>query len=321
MKKIAYWLMFSLIFVFGILWFGNQVQAQAMKYDKTIQQTLTTDWIRSTMWELGEYNAGLRMWYWTNAVNTFLLKIAKNIVIPIIIFVWILLSLIWFYKILIKEWEEETKKWFQYILWWIVWVVIMVSAQYLTNILWWDVLHQWINNKVDGIVMSRQIYQNMVYPFLKLGFYLGMGVVFMMLIVRVFKFLQDDESTNSSSTFKIIIANIIGILIIIWWKQLVEAVYGKQDRVLNPNLYNLWQLWQWILASKNIPIIYEIIKRVMSLASFIVIVLLVYLGFKMLVDPENDEGFAKIKKNILYVLIWILVIWAWYLITNFLVVT
>jgi len=319
MKKIFPLFVYFFVIIFSFFW--NMANAQALRYDKTIQQTITSEWVRSTAWELSEYNAWLRIWYWVNATNTFVLKLAKNIIIPIIIFVWILLAILWFYKIFFEEWEDASKTWFKYIMRWSIWIIIMVSAQYLTNILRWDILMQWTNNNPNWIVMSRQIYQNMIYPFLKIWFYIWMWVIFAMLIFSVFKFVQEDESTNSSNTFNTIIWWVVWILIIIWWKQLVEAVYGKQDRILNENVMNLGDIWQWILATKNIPIIYEIIRWIMSLASFIVLVILIYLWFLMLTDPENDESIGKIKNNILYVVIWILIIWAWYLITNFLIVT
>jgi hypothetical protein len=110
------------------------------------------------------------------------------------------------------------------------------------------------------------------------------------------------------------------MLIIIWAKQLVEAVYGKQDNVLNQSAQNLWDIWWWILANKNIPIIYTIINRIMGLTALVVLIIIIFQTFQILVNPEKSENRQKLGKTILYIFIWILIIWTGYVITNFLII-
>jgi hypothetical protein len=109
-------------------------------------------------------------------------------------------------------------------------------------------------------------------------------------------------------------------LIIIWAKQIVEAVYWKQAEVLDQSAQNLWEIWSWILADKSIPIIYTIINRVMWLTSLIVLIIILYQTFQILVNPDKAENRQKIWKSIIYIFVGILIIWAWYILTNFLVI-
>lgn len=88
----------------------------------------------------------------------------------------------------------------------------------------------------------------------------------------------------------------ISILVIIWAKQLVEAVYWKQDDVLTQNAQNLWDMWGWILANKSIPILYTAINRIMWLTSLVVLIIIIFQTFQILVNPDKSENRQRIGK-------------------------
>ena len=144
-------------------------------------------------------------------------------------------------------------------------------------------------------------------------------VLFIVLIGKTLWFVtKSDWSGQKSATM--IARSAISILVIIWAKQLVEAVYWKQNQVLDVQVQNLWEIGSWILADKSIPILYTVINRIMWLTSLVVLVIIIFQTFQILVNPDKTENRQRISKTILYIFIWILIIWTWYVLTNFLVI-
>jgi hypothetical protein len=110
------------------------------------------------------------------------------------------------------------------------------------------------------------------------------------------------------------------MLIIIWSKQIIEAIYGKKAQVLNVNAQNLWDIWSWILADKNIPILYTIISWILWLAALAILIIIIVQSLQLLLKPDDADKIKKIKKSILYIFIWVLIIWTWYILTNVLII-
>ncbi|MDR0608426.1 MAG: hypothetical protein LBG52_09120 [Candidatus Peribacteria bacterium] len=103
-------------------------------------------------------------------------------------------------------------------------------------------------------------------------------------------------------------------------KQLVEAVFGDRTKVINENATTLGEIGSGIFESQNIPIIYQVINRVMTLTAFVVLVLIIFQTFQMLTKPDDAEMPKKIRKTLIYVVIGILVIGAGYVISNVLLI-
>jgi hypothetical protein len=58
----------------------------------------------------------------------------------------------------------------------------------------------------------------------------------------------------------------------------------------------------------------------MGLTALIVLIIILVQTFEILTNPDKAENRQKIWKSILYIFIGILIIGAWYLITNFLII-
>ena len=105
---------------------------------------------------------------------------------------------------------------------------------------------------------------------------------------------------------------------------MVEGIMWRQEKVLNDGaqVVTWWEAWMWeeILNFGSIPIIAQIINWVMSLAMFVVLVLIVIQAYRMFAKPDDPKNRERLKKTLLYVIIWVLVIWASYVISNVLVV-
>ena len=85
-------------------------------------------------------------------------------------------------------------------------------------------------------------------------------------------------------------------------------------------MLKIYEIWGWILANKSIPILYTAINRIMWLTSLVVLIIIIFQTFQILVNPDKSENRQRIGKTIIYIFIWILIIWTWYVLTNFLVV-
>ena len=258
---------------------------------------------------------------WATSVNTLIFRIIQDIVIPLVILWWVFLAIIWLYKLFVSDSSDEIWKGTNYLTRWVVGILVMVSARYIGNVVRDDIFSKWSNTVITWVKIAEQLYGQIAYPFLKLGMYLVIWVLFIIVIIRVFKFLTSSEDENQSRSLKIIGWNIIGILAILWSKQLIEAVYGKKDLVLNMDASTIGDIWTWLLADKHIPIVYQIIQRSMWLVACIILIFLLIQWFKILTNPEDDENVWDVRNYTLYALLWLIVIGASYLITNFLVVS
>jgi H+/gluconate symporter-like permease len=121
---------------------------------------------------------------------------------------------------------------------------------------------------------------------------------------------------------------VVGILIIMWSKQIVEAVMWNQDDVLK--IVKAWsseasparidEQWNPILEFGSIPLIAQIINWVMWLTMLAIVVLIIIQWYKIFTKPDDPKTRESLKKAILYIIIWVLVIGAAYVISNVLVV-
>jgi len=113
------------------------------------------------------------------------------------------------------------------------------------------------------------------------------------------------------------------MVVIIVAKSLVESVYGTYSEATTQNISNLGQVGSGVFkapqfaAGDPIP---TVINWILGLATFFILVIILYQGYLLLTNPTNEETLKKLKKNIIYVLIGILVIGGGYLLTNFFIV-
>jgi hypothetical protein len=147
-----------------------------------------------------------------------------------------------------------------------------------------------------------------------------------MMLGKVIWFVTATDDSAKKKAWWIIIRCVIWILIIMWSKQIVEAVMWKQSEVLNKSAQRIswWSndgwMWEEILEFESMPIIAQIINWVMWLTIFIIVILIIIQWYKFFTKPDDPKNLESLKKTILYIFIWILVIWAAYVISNALVI-
>jgi Na+-driven multidrug efflux pump len=113
---------------------------------------------------------------------------------------------------------------------------------------------------------------------------------------------------------------VIGIIVMLAAKQIVEAIFGQRTNVINSNADTLGDIGTGIFETSNIPIIYTVLNWIMGLATLVVLVLIIFQTFQLLTKPDSPDNITKIKKTLLYVAIGVLVIGTGYIISNVLLV-
>ena len=243
--------------------------------------------------------------------------------IDIFLVIWIAIAFFGAYKMMFSSKEDDYKEWLKFVVYGAIWVIIMVSAKFISWVLV-DNLYTNLEEKQNWIQFASDLYNNLLYPFIKVALYLVVWFLFFVMAAKVISFVISTDEAAKKKAWWIIIWCVIWIFIIMWSKQLVEAVMWSQDAVLNKSaqVVSWWDGWMGgeMLEFGSIPLIAQIINWVMWLTMFVVLILIIIQGYKMFTKPDDPKNRESMKKTLLYVIIWVLVIWASYVISNVLVV-
>ncbi|EKD25352.1 MAG: hypothetical protein ACD_80C00080G0005 [uncultured bacterium (gcode 4)] len=251
----------------------------------------------------------------TQGLLNFITNTLMNVLVPLVIILGILSAILWFYKIMFSSDDSATKDWTNYIIYGVVGIIVIMSAKFIGQ----NVFDLLSKPELKWFELASWLYNNVIYPFIKIAIYLVLGAMFIILVSRVITFLfgSDDEAQKKAGT--LIGWNVISMIVIIWAKQIVEAIYGKQASVVK-DITNLWEVGSGILANKNIPIIYQVINYALGIASLVILVIIIIQTVKLLMKPDDEAQIKSIKSSLLYMFIGILVLWAGYLIVNFAII-
>ena len=255
---------------------------------------------------------------WVGGVKSFAYMLIDRFAIPVAVFLGILFAIIALYKIMFSDEENALGKLSGLLTWGVVGIIIIMSAKFIGNTLYDGILSQgeiwqWWFSMIE--IVSK-LYDSILRPLFKVGFYIMMSVLFIILLIRVFRFVTSDEDTIKKESQQIIISTVVGLLVMIWSKQLVEGVYGKEELIRNSAAVTVTQVGWSFLNNANIPIIYNIIQWVMGLSWFIILAIIIFQTYKMLINPTNEDNLKSIRKTLLYALLGMLVIGTGYLIVN-----
>ena len=193
----------------------------------------------------------------------------------------------------------------------------------MTNVIFWIYTDtSWsIKTSISPIDVVRKLYSDMVYPFLKIAIYLCLWILVLLMMFRVFTYITSQDEWTKKKSMWVIVWTTIGMLLITWAKQIVEAVYWKQNEVLSwLSNTNLSTIWSQILNPSEIPIVFNIINRALGLVAFVLLALIIFQTYKLLTKPDDAATFTSLKKTIIYALIGLLLIWSAYMLSNLFII-
>ena len=170
--------------------------------------------------------------------------------------------------------------------------------------------------------LAADFFEKLIYPFLNLGMYLIIGVLFIMLLMKSIQIITSPSDDAFKKWQQIIVSSIIGIVVILLSKQIIQVVYGKQEdftRWVNET-QGIFSAWGTVLNERNYETVFNIVNYFLGFLAFIIICLLIYNTYLIITNPTKEENIKKLRSNILYILLWLLTIWLSYVIVNFLII-
>lgn len=317
------------LFILWIFWLANlhyNISFAQSPYDEVLG--ITTDDTAVTS-AINPRNGGdvVKDKTWVSLFNEQVIKIISY-VIDIFIVIWIAVAFFGGYKIMTSDKEDTMKEWIRLVAFWVLWIIIMVSARFIADSLVWTIGREFgnVEREPNWIRFAENLYNNIMYPFIKIILYFVIWAIFLIMAGKVISFVTATDDSAKKNAAWIIIRCVVWILIVMWSKQIVEAVMWKQSEVLNRNAERIswWAetgwMWEEILEFESIPLIAQIINWVMWLTMFIILVLIIIQWYKIFTKPDDPKTRESMKKAILYIFIWVLVIWAAYVISSVLVI-
>ncbi len=254
-----------------------------------------------------------------NNIKDFMISIWKDVLAPIVIIIWLLIAFIWFYSLMFSEKEDERKKWQNFFIWWTIWVVLIVSARFLVDTLFWDSWTSWIlwiwSWDYNPIDIAEKLYRDIISKFFYMAMYLVIWILFIILVINLIKLISSPDKEDIKKNSKtIIVWNTIWIIIVLSAKNIIKTFYSKMA----------WSTSLWdqnpILESKSLPWLYTILNYFLWFVAFAITIFIIYQAFQLLLKPNDEATYKNLKKYFVYSLVWILIIWWVYLIANFFII-
>ena len=319
MKKILYsiiWVLYGFILFSGLsfakvevdIWDGWNIDNF---WDWLTKSTASIDW---------RIDTNLSTWYkWETAWNI-ILKIS-SVVFSVLIVVGVLVAMVGLYQILTSSDESKIKTWTSTLIYWVIGIILMYSAQYLTKVIFNNLFNWWAGNEIKVQQLIENLYGNVMFPFIKIAIYLSLWILVVIMMIRVFTYITSTYEWTKKKSLGVILRTTVWMLIISWAKQVVEAVYWKQNEVLSwLSNTNLSTIWSQILNPSEIPIVFNIINRALGLVAFVLLALIIFQTYKLLTKPDDAATFTSLKKTIIYALIGLLLIWSAYMLSNLFII-
>lgn len=255
----------------------------------------------------------------SSSVSWIMKSIGKEIMMPIIIVVWLIIAFIGFYKLAFSDKEDERKAGINYLLWGTIWVIVMTSTWFLVSTLVWDYWSYWIfwsAASKDPATIAAYLYGSIIKKFFVLAMYLVIWMLFVILVINLIKFLSSwDKEDVKKHTKTIVIWNSIWIVFIMFAKNIVEMFYSQ----VKAWAYSLWDQ-QSILETRNISWVATVLNYMLWFMAFTITTFIIYQSFLLLMKPDDEATYKNLKKYFVYAILWVLLIWGVYIIANFFII-
>jgi hypothetical protein len=170
---------------------------------------------------------------------------------PIIISLGIAIAFFGGYKIMASSKEDSVKEGGRLVLMGVIGIIIIVSAKFIASTLINGILLDSMENAggFNGILVTENLYEKLILPFVKFAIYIAAAILFFVLAGRVFSFLTSTDEGVRKKAGGMIARSAIGIIVILAAKQLVEAVFGKRQQVINQNAEDIGDIGSGIFET------------------------------------------------------------------------
>ena len=252
--------------------------------------------------------------------TNFVMKRVIEVLFPVMIVIWVLVAMVGLYSMLTNP--DKIKEGMTMIISGMIGIVFMYSARYISTEIFQTLWNSWGGWKeaITAAKLITSIYNKILYPFVKIAIYFSLGILVIIMMSRVFTYITSQEEWVKKKAMGVISWTTIGIVIISAAKQIVEAVYGKQETVLKETPQSLSDIGTEVLNPKSIPILFQVINRSLAIISLVLLVIIIMQTYTMLTKPDDESTFKNLKQTIVYALIGLLLIGAAYLIANLLII-
>ena len=254
--------------------------------------------------------------YW---IQELLKKIWQNIILPIIIVIWLIVASVNFYKLAFSSNEEERNKARWFFIWWVAWIIAMVSAVFIWEELVWNTWNTGIfgDYQWEWVDIATNLYEKIILPFVSIWMYLIVAILFIILLITVIKFLfVSDTEEVPKNTKTIIVWNTIWILFILLSQNIVKLVYGSKPTWST----NLWNISDWMLEKNDLSWLHTVLNYFLWFLAIVITAFIIYQAFLLLTKPDDEWTLTALKKNFVYVLVGVLIMWWVYIIANFFII-
>ena len=244
-----------------------------------------------------------------------------DVLFPVLVVVGVMVAMFGLYTVLSDP--AKVKEGMMTIMYGVIWIVLLFSANYLSTTIFASI---WKSGSLGnaGVSVSElltNIYSMMVYPFLKIAIYFSLAILVLVMMSRVFTYITSQDDKVRTKATGVITWSVVGMLIITGAKQIVEAIYGKQEHVLANKPTSLTQIGSQILNPKSIPIVFQIMNWALGLISLILLVMIIWQTYQMLTKPDDASTFKTLRSTIMYAFLGLLLIGSAYLLANWLIIT
>ena len=148
----------------------------------------------------------------------------------------------------------------------------------------------------------QQLYEKIAYPFIIVILKVIIGIMFLMAGGAVFKYLFSGDDAAKDKAIRMLVFTVVGILIIILAKTIVEAVYGSYGDVVSNNVSatgeDLGKVGQGVFEDPKFALLHTVLNRILGLTTFIITIIIIYIGYLLLVQPTDEANIKRLKTAI-----------------------
>lgn len=267
--------------------------------------------IQSTVWDFTASGKNWDQW-----IYNIIIKIARDLKNLVFVISTIYFLIIVFKLLLSENTEEELANFKKWVIWISIWIFVMQIAYGFVRTL--TVYNGW----VIWQPFWQEVYINIIEPLIKI---LEMWASFAFIAIAIYAFYKivtsnwDDEKAK---TWKMtIFYAIIWFIVIKISRAIVETVYWKIScDATNTNSFFIFQNDKCITPvnlSGFSKIVLDIINWMNGFVWIITVIMIIYVWTQVLLSAWDEEKLKNGKKAIIYIIIWLFILFANYLILTF----